>query len=162
MHFSLPALRFRPSRPLTCRSLDHRIEALRLRASGASKPSMISPSLSSSDVSEALLHVDLVLQRIQLAGIGCPIIVLVGELAGILGDLFCNGHKGARFLFRVDHVVRHMEDALEEVELVTAFGGQVLHLHAELFAELPDIFVVGIDELSAELAEHALVENRIG
>ncbi len=55
-----------------------------------------------------------------------------------------------------------MEHALEEIEVVALVVGELLHLHAELFAELLQIFVVGVDELAAELAEHALVEIVLG
>ena len=52
-----------------------------------------------------------------------------------------------------------MECAVEKIEvLALAFGGEFLHLHAEFGAELLQIFMAGVDELAAELAEHALVE----
>jgi hypothetical protein len=51
-----------------------------------------------------------------------------------------------------------VKHAFEEIEIVAAVDGEVLHFHAELFAEVLEIFVIGIYELSAELAEHALVE----
>ena len=52
---------------------------------------------------------------------------------------------------------------LEEIEvLAVAFGGELLHLHAELGGELLQIFMIGVHELAAEFAEHALVEIVLG
>ena len=55
-----------------------------------------------------------------------------------------------------------MELSLEEIELLAAFGGQLLQLHAELVGERLQIFMIGVHELAAELAEHALVEIVLG
>jgi hypothetical protein len=56
-----------------------------------------------------------------------------------------------------------MELALEEIQvLAVAFGGELLHLHADLAGERLQIFMIGVDELAAQFAEHALVEVVLG
>ena len=66
-------------------------------------------------------------------------------------------------LFRVEHVFRELHAPLEKIEIfAVAFGGQLLHLHAEFGAELLQILMIGVHELAAEFAEHALIEIVLG
>ena len=92
-----------------------------------------------------------------------PILLVVGKLLGVFGDLLGDRHKGARLLFRVEHVLRRVELTAEKIEvLAVAFGGELLHLHADVTGELLQILMIGVHELAAELAEHALIEIVLG
>ena len=42
-----------------------------------------------------------------------------------------------------------MEHALEEIEIVAAVGGQILHLNADFAGELLQILMISVDELAA-------------
>ena len=106
-----------------------------------------------------LLEVGLQAHVVELAGIGRPIVMLVGKLVSVGGDLLGNRQKSSGLLLRVDHVLRRMELPAEKINvLALAFGGEFLHLDAEVGTELLQIFMACIYELAAELAEHALVE----
>jgi hypothetical protein len=92
-----------------------------------------------------------------------PVLLLVGKFLRVLGDLLGDRHKGARLLFRVEHVFRDLPCVTEKIEIfAVALGGQLLHLHAEFGAKLLQILVIGVDKLAAEFAEHALVKIVLG
>ena len=66
-------------------------------------------------------------------------------------------------LFRVEHVLRACGIAAEKIEILAlAFGGELLHLHAEFGASVLQILMIGVHELAAEFAEHAFVEIVLG
>ena len=92
-----------------------------------------------------------------------PILLLVGKLLGVLGDLLGDRRKGARLLFGVEHLLGRVELAAEEIEVFAlAFDGEFLQLHAEFGAEFLQVFMIGVHELAAEFAEHAFVEIVLG
>ena len=110
-----------------------------------------------------LLQIGLQAHLVELARVIRPILLGVGKLLGVFGDLLGDRHEGARLLFRVEHVLRRVECATEKIEIfAVAFGGELLHLHAEFAAELLQILMIGVHKLAAELAEHALIEIVLG
>ncbi len=92
-----------------------------------------------------------------------PLVVIVDKLVGVRRDLLGDRCEGARLRLGVDHLLRRMEFAAEEIKvLAIALHGKRLQFHAELFGEFLKVFVIAIHELAAELAEHALVEIVVG
>src|SRR5262245_21795975 len=90
-----------------------------------------------------------------------PISFFVEKLPLVLMDLHGDRLIGA--LSRTEHVLWPMPiTLLKEIEVVTALGGQVLDLDAELLAEALQGFVIAVNQFAAELAEHALVKIRPG
>src|SRR4029079_4489805 len=71
--------------------------------------------------------------------------------------------KGARLLFRVEHVFRDLPCASEKIEIfAVAFGGQLLHLSAGPGATFSQVLMTRIHKLAAEFAEHAFIEVVLG